>query len=105
MGAARSVLAVLLVFRVEADEGVGALVIPIEFDALNAAVGAEKLEDVLLSEVHWEVLGVDVVVNFAEVTFVAGLVPDDLVGIGVAFGLEGTLGARGVLEANEAVAA
>ena len=48
LGTSGSILTVLLVLRVEADESIGALVIPIEFDALDAAVLAEKLEDVLL---------------------------------------------------------
>jgi hypothetical protein len=60
--------------------------------------------DILLGEVLGEVLGVNVVVDFAEVTLVTGLVADNLDAVGIAFGLEST-GSRGrVLEADEAVA-
>ena len=104
LGTSGSIFTVLLVLRVEADESIGALVIPIEFDALDAAVLAEKLEDVLLCEVHGEVLGIDVVVDFAEISLVTGLVSDDLVGVGIALSFKSLLGAGGVLEAYETIA-
>jgi len=59
---------------------------------------------VLLGEVEREVLGIDVVVDLAEVAFVAGLIPDNLGGVGRALGIESAGGAGGVLEADEAVA-
>jgi len=62
------------------------------------------LEDVLLCEVHWEVLGIDVVVDFAEISLVTRLVADDLVFVSFTFGFKSTLGAGWVLEANEAIA-
>merc|ERR1719246_70966 len=105
LGTAGSVLAVVLVIRVEADEGVGALIVAHVLHGLDAAELGEKGANVLLREVVGEVLGVDVVVDLAEVALVAGLVADDLDAVGSTLGFEG-LGSRGgVLEADETVAA
>ena len=83
-GAAGSVFTVLLVLGVEADEGVGSLLVDHVLHALDAAVLAEEGSDILLGVALGEVLGVDVVVDLAEVTLVTGCVLNDLVGFGAA---------------------
>ena len=62
------------------------------------------MEDIFLCKVHREVLGIDVVVDFAEVSLVTRLVSDYLVFISITLGFESTLSTGGVLEANEAIA-
>ena len=71
---------------------------------LNATEGAKEFMHVLLGEVEREVLGIDVVVDLAEVAFVAGLISNHLGGVGRALGIESAGGAGGVLEADKAVA-
>jgi hypothetical protein len=61
--------------------------------------------NITLRVVIGEVLGVDVVVDLAEVTLVTGLVANDLVGVSAALFGQGFGGRRWVLEANEAIAA
>ena len=105
MSTLRSILTILLILRVEADEGVGALVVLHELHGLDATELAEQGVHVLLGELIGEVLGIDVVVDLAEVAFVAGLIPDHLGGGGIALGVESLGSASGVLEADKAVAA
>ena len=105
LGASWSILAVHAVVRVEADEGIWAFFISHVLHALNAAELAEQVVNLLLGVVHGEVLRVDVVVDLAEVAFVAWLVANDLVLVGVALCFQGFGGRRRVLEAYEAVAA
>lgn len=101
--AARSILAVLLVLRVVANEGVGSLIVDHKFHTLDTAKLAKESPDVCLSEVVWEVFCVDVVVNFSEFTLVTGVIRDDLVSDCVTLGFQSSLGACGVLEADKAV--
>ena len=83
-GALWSVLAVHLVLRVVADEGVGALVVALVVQALNAAELCKQVAHLLFSVLKGEVLGINVVVDLSEVTFVAWLVTNDLVLVGIA---------------------
>jgi len=103
-GALGSVLAIGLVLGVVADKGEGALGVSHELHALNATELLEKLSDIRLLEAFGEVLGVDVVEDFAEVTLVTRLVLDDLAVVGVGVGIEGRACAAWVLEADESVA-
>jgi len=104
LSAAGSVLAVLLVLGVEANEGVGSLLVVGVVHAFDATELSEKSAYVSFSVVVGEVLGVDVVVDLAEIAFVAGLVSDHLVTVGGALSFKSLSGTRGLLEANEAVA-
>ena len=103
LSASWSVLAVLLVLRVEADESVRSLIIFHEFHALNASELIEKGANISLSVVIGEVLRIDVVVDLAEVALVTRLIPDDLVRLGVTLSLKGLLSAVGVLEAHKTI--
>ena len=103
LSAARSILAVLLVLRVEANEGVGSLLVDHKLYTLDTAKLAKEILDVCLSVVVREVFGVDVVVNFSEFTLVTGVIQDDLEGVCVTLGFQSSLGACGVLEADKAV--
>ena len=93
LSAARSILAVLLVLRVEANEGVGSLLVDHKLYTLDTAKLAKEILDVCLSVVVREVFGVDVVVNFSEFTFVTGVILDDLVSGCVTLGFQSSLGA------------
>jgi len=104
LSAARSVFTVLSVLRVEADEGIRSLLVAHVLHALDATKLREEAMNISLRVVIGEVLGVDVVVDLAEVTLITGLVANDLVGVGVALFGQGFGGRRWVLEANEAIA-
>ena len=93
LSAARSILAVLLVLRVEANEGVGSFLVDHKLHTLDTAKLAKESHDVCLSVVVREVFGVDVVVNFSEFTFVTGVILDDLVSGCVTLGFQSSLGA------------
>lgn len=84
-----SILTVLAVLRVVADESKGAFGVRNELHALNASKLGEQVAHFILSETLWEVLGVDVVEDLAEVALVTGLVLDDLAGVGGRIGFEG----------------
>ena len=85
LGAAGAILTIVLIFGVEADEGVRALIIAHVLHGLNTAKLGEEGLHIFLREVVGEVLGIDVVVDLAEVTLVTGLVADDLDAVGIAF--------------------
>ena len=103
LSAARSIFAVLLVLRVEANEGVGSLIVDHKLHTLDAAKLAKESHDVCLSVVVREVFDVDVVVTFSELALVTGMILDDLVSVCVTPGFQSSLGACGVLEADESV--
>lgn len=103
LSASWSVLAVILVLGVVADKGVGALVVGLEAQALDSTIFLEKSLHIGFGEFEWEVLGVNVVVDSAEVTLVSWLVLDGLVHIGLRVSLEGLSSSLGVLEAHEAI--
>lgn len=105
LSASWSIFAVHAVVRVEADEGIWAFFIAHVLHALNATELAEQIMDLLLRVVHGEVLRIDVVVDLAEIAFVAWLVANDLILVGVALCFQGFGGRRWFLEAYEAVAA
>ena len=83
-GALWSVLTVHFVLRVVANEGVGALIVALVVQALNATELCEQIAHLLFGVFEGEILGVNIVVDFSEVTFVARLVTNDLIRIGVA---------------------
>ena len=103
MGAAGTILPIVLVVRVEADEGIGALIVAHVLHRLDATEFAEESLHVFLSKVVGEVLGVDVVVDLPEVTLVAWLVADDLDVVSITLSFEGCGGSSGILEADEAI--
>ena len=105
LSASWSIFAVHAVVRVEADEGIWAFFVSHVLHALNATELTEQIMDLLLSVVHGEVLRIDVVVDLAEVAFVAWLVANDLILVSVALCFQGFGGRRWVLEAHETVAA
>ena len=103
LSAARSIFAVLLVLRVEANEGVGSFLVDHKFHTLDTAKLAKESLDVCLSVVVREVFGVDIVVNFSKFTLVTGVILDNLESVCVTLGFQSSLGACGVLEADKAV--
>ena len=99
----RSILAVLLVLRVVANECVGSLIVDHKLQTLDAAKLAKESLDVCLSIVVWEVFYVDVVVAFSEFALVTGMILDDLVSDCVTLGFQSSLGACWILKADKAV--
>ena len=79
LSALRSILTVLWILGVEANEGVGTLVICLEDQTLDASKSFEHFPDVVFSVTWREILRIDIVVNSAEVTLVPWLVLDCLV--------------------------
>jgi len=80
-GASWSVFTVSLIIRVVADESIGSLIVAVKLKRLNASVLLEELAHLDLGPVGWEVLGIDVVVNFPELTLVLWLVLNSVAGV------------------------
>jgi len=100
-----SVLTVALVLRVEADECKGTFVIRFEVQTLDSTKFLENFPAVVFSEAVWEILGINVIVNSAEVAFVTWSILDCLVDVSLGVSLECLECTFRLLEAHEAIAA
>ena len=104
LGTLWSVFTVILVIGVVADKGVGALVVGLEAQALDSTIFFKECSHVGFGEALWEVLGINIVVDSAEVALVSWGVLDGLVHVGLRVSQKSLACGFWVLEAHEAIA-